>query len=347
MSRVLNCVEVTKRFGEVKAVDNLSVSLEEGQILSLLGPSGCGKTTTLRLLAGFVKPDSGVIEIDGRIVNGNDIFIPPEKRKIGIVFQDYALFPHLNVLNNITFGVNNGYGKEVAAKYISILGLDGLESRMPDQLSGGQQQRVALARALAPNPSVLLLDEPFSNLDTSLRMGVREEIRDILKENGVSVVFVTHDQEEAFFMGDKVAIMNSGALEQFGSPHEIYHYPCSKFVARFVGIADFLPVRTVGERAETVIGAIDLPREVRQCDNIDVMIRPDDVLIESSPDGRGTIISSVFQGGSYVYRVSTDTGEIIHCSQHHTVNLPVGTRVKMSFCSHHVPPVFQDGYRVE
>lgn len=347
MLQVLSCIEVTKRFGTVVAVDKLSITLENGQILSLLGPSGCGKTTTLRLLAGFAQPDEGVIEIGGRTVSGNRINIPPEKRRVGIVFQDYALFPHLNVLENITFGIRNGTGKAVAAKYMSLLGLGGLEKRMPDELSGGQQQRVALARALAPNPSVLLLDEPFSNLDASLRMEVREEIRDILKANGVSVIFVTHDQEEAFFMGDKVAIMNNGSLEQFGTPHEIYHFPYSKFVARFVGIADFLPVKTGSVTAETAIGKIDLPKEMRNCEDIDVMIRPDDVLIERSAEGRGTIISSVFQGGSYVYRVSTDTGEVIHCSQHHTVQLPVGTRVSLSFCSHHSPPVFQNGYRLE
>lgn len=347
MNPVLNCVEVSKRFGQVTAVDKLSISLEPGQILSLLGPSGCGKTTTLRLFAGFLSPDAGIIEIGGRTVDGYDIHIPPEKRRVGIVFQDYALFPHLNVQDNITFGIKNGHRNVIAGKYMALLGLHGLEARMPDELSGGQQQRVALARALAPNPNVLLLDEPFSNLDASLRLDVREEIRDILKANGISVIFVTHDQEEAFFMGDKVAIMNKGALEQFGSPHEIYHYPYTRFVAKFVGIADFLKVRNDSGMAVTSVGKLDFPAGIRNCENVEIMIRPDDVTIEYSPQGNGEVISSVFQGGSYIYRVMLETDEIIHCTQHHTVKLPVGTKVSVNYSTHHKPPFFQDGYRVE
>lgn len=346
MTQVLKCREVTKRFGSVIAVDSLTLTLEQGQILSLLGPSGCGKTTTLRLLAGFIPPDEGVIEIGGHTVNSNGIHIPPEKRRIGIVFQDYALFPHLTVLDNITFGIKSSDKESIAHKYMDLLGLGGLDSRMPDELSGGQQQRVALARALAPNPSVLLLDEPFSNLDASLRLEVREEIRDILKSKGISVVFVTHDQEEAFFMGDRIAIMNHGALEQFGSPHDIYHFPRSRFIAKFVGIADFLTVQSISGMAETVIGKLTLPGEIKDTGDVELMIRPDDVLIEKSVDGHGKVISCVFQGGSYIYRVATDSGEIIHCAQHHTVELPVGTRVSLSFCSHHTPPFFKDGYRV-
>ncbi len=347
MSDILRCENLTKSFGSLTVVDNMSFSLEPGQILSLLGPSGCGKTTILRLITGFLFPDQGVIEIDGRRVNDSNVHVPPEKRGVGIVFQDYALFPHLNVLQNITFGIRDGDKEAIAAKYISLLGLDGLESRMPGQLSGGQQQRVALARALAPDPKVLLLDEPFSNLDASLRISVREEIRDILKSNNVSAIFVTHDQEEAFFVGDKVAIMNQGILEQLGTSYDIYHNPNSRFIANFVGTADFIPVKIVSNKASTCLGNFDLPNGLNGSHHLEIMTRPDDIEINTSAENtNGSIMSCVFQGGSFIYRVSMDTGEMLHCAQHHTVSINLGSRVSVSISPHHKPLFFEDGYRL-
>lgn len=347
MDQILKCIEVSKSFGQVKAVSRLSVTLEAGQTLSLLGPSGCGKTTVLRLIAGFISPDEGVIEIGGNTVSGYRKFVPPEKRKVGIVFQDYALFPHLNVYKNIIFGVRKSEERYNVQKFISLLGLEGLEERMPSELSGGQQQRVAIARALVPRPHVLLLDEPFSNLDNNLRLAVREEIRDVLRSTGISVIFVTHDQEEAFYMGDKVAVMRHGSLEQFGSPNEIYHFPYSKFVAKFVGIADFLPVDVKNGVGITGLGEVTLPGDLMHTEGVELMVRPDDVVIGNSINTNATVISAAFQGDNYLYRISLDSGEVIHCTQHHTVRIKHGRRVNVMLAEHHNPPFFSRGYRVE
>lgn len=337
---------MTKRFGSVTAVDNLSLNLKQGEILSLLGPSGCGKTTLLRLLAGFVSPDEGEIEIGGRRVNAKNINVPPEKRGLGIVFQDYALFPHLTVLKNVEFGLKNGDKDGAASKYISLLGLKGLESRFPSELSGGQQQRVAIARALAPGAEVLLLDEPFSNLDASLRLEVREEILDILKSNKVSTIFVTHDQEEAFFMGDRVAVMKDGELEQIGTPYDIYHVPNSRFIAEFVGTADFLSVYSVLGKASTILGDFEPPGDLAGHDGLEIMVRPDDVAIGRSGELTATVVSCAFQGDSYLYRISLDSGQVLHCSEHHAVRYEPGARVSVSIAPHHSPLFFQNGKRV-
>ncbi|GIV97167.1 MAG: hypothetical protein KatS3mg057_1824 [Herpetosiphonaceae bacterium] len=220
------CEGISKRYGTVQAVREVTLALERGQFLALLGPSGCGKTTTLRLLAGFEIPDSGEIAIGGQKVSAPGLFIPPERRRIGMVFQDYALFPHMNVERNIAYGLSRG--PEQAARIqevLELVGLVGLEKRMPHELSGGQQQRVALARALAARPEVVLLDEPFSNLDTGLRVRVRAEVREILARAGATAVFVTHDQEEALSLADQVAVMLNGQLVQCASPEEVLSPP--------------------------------------------------------------------------------------------------------------------------
>ncbi len=239
-SVILRLSEVNKRFpaSPTLAVDNISFSLTEGEILGLLGPSGCGKTTLLRMIAGFEKPSQGVIELGGRIVADQKTFIPPEKRNTGMVFQDYALFPHLTIADNIAFGLKNS-GEKLSSRAINarvaetldLVGLQGLEKRYPHQLSGGQQQRVALARALAPKPSLILLDEPLSNLDVQVRQRLRHEIRHILKATGISAIFVTHDREEAMVISDTIAVLCQGKLEQINNPEEIYSHPASRFVA--------------------------------------------------------------------------------------------------------------------
>ena len=238
---------VSKHFGTkvapILAANEVALTVDSGELLALLGPSGCGKTTTLRLIAGFERVDAGTIEIDGEVVASRSVHVQPERRRVGMVFQEYALFPHVSVLANIEFGLRRmaAADKEVRTKEIlDLTGLVGLEQRMPHELSGGQQQRVALARALAPRPALILLDEPFSNLDASLRARVRAEVREILRAANTTAVFVTHDQEEALSLVDQVAVMLDGSVEQVASPHELYTNPANRAVAEFIGDANFL-----------------------------------------------------------------------------------------------------------
>ncbi|HYN88168.1 MAG TPA: ABC transporter ATP-binding protein, partial [Ardenticatenaceae bacterium] len=237
----VECTGLAKSFGDVRAVDNLSLAVRPGEVVAVLGPSGCGKTTALRLIAGFERPDAGEVRIGERVVAGRDTCLPPERRRVGLVFQNYALFPHMSVAENVAYGVRRGQDRAARVREIlSRVELDGLDARLPHELSGGQQQRVALARALAPQPEVLLMDEPFSNLDAGLRAQVRKEVREILRVTNTAVLFVTHDQEEALLMGDRVAILHAGAVEQVGAPADVFHTPATRFVAGFLGVADFI-----------------------------------------------------------------------------------------------------------
>ncbi|MCX8195689.1 MAG: ABC transporter ATP-binding protein [Acidilobaceae archaeon] len=233
---------ITKRFGKVLAVNEVSFSVEKGEILSLLGPSGCGKSTTLRIIAGLLKPDNGSVIFSGRDITD----LPPERRNFGMVFQNYALWPHMTVFDNVAFGLRmRGYGKEEIRRRVKevleLVKLSGMESRYPSQLSGGQQQRVALARAIAPNPDVVLMDEPLSNLDAKLREELRHELRSLLKSLRITTVYVTHDQSEAMAISDKIAVMNAGRVIQVGSPAEIYKEPADPFVATFIGDSVAVP----------------------------------------------------------------------------------------------------------
>lgn len=286
MGTALQVDHVSKKFGTAEAVKEISLQADEGEFITLLGPSGCGKTTTLRLLAGFEEPDAGKIRIGNQVVADKDHFIPAEKRRIGMVFQDYALFPHLTVLDNIAFGLNGDKKTQSkrAEEMMHLVGLDIFGSRMPYELSGGQQQRVALARALAPQPDILLLDEPFSNLDAALRTQVRAEVRSILRASETTTIFVTHDQEEALSLSDRVAVIFDGELHQMGAPFELYTRPSTRQVASFVGEANFIQAEAKGSTAETVLGKVKLltPKE----GNIEVLIRPD--MLHLLPTDEGT-----------------------------------------------------------
>jgi iron(III) transport system ATP-binding protein len=282
---ILQLGEVTRTFGSEAAVDSLSLAVREGEILTLLGPSGCGKTTTLRLLAGLTRPDAGTISVAGETVAGEGRFVPPEERDVGLVFQEFALFPHLTVAENVAFGIEDWPAEKREARVDELLDLVSLSSygdHSPDDLSGGQRQRIALARSLAPEPDVLLLDEPFSNLDVALRTEMREEVRRILKAAGVTAVSVTHDQEEALSISDRVAVVHDGRIEQIGRPEAVFEHPESRFVAEFLGQAGFLSGELEEGLIATGVGTLHagmLEGLSREYDGaaVDVLVRPDDL----------------------------------------------------------------------
>ncbi|MEW6410300.1 MAG: ABC transporter ATP-binding protein [Nitrospirota bacterium] len=334
---------VSKFFNEVVAVSNLTMEVKKGEFFSLLGPSGCGKTTILRLIAGLESPDRGSIVIGETIVAG-EIWQKPEKRGVGIVFQDYALFPHMTIFNNIVFGLQGCSRIELKKRVMELLELIGLSDmvqRYPHELSGGQQQRVALARALAPSPKVMLLDEPFSDLDADLRLELRTETKRILKEKGTTTILVTHDQEEAFSLSDRVGVLNKGRLEQVGTPTEIYHKPKSRFVAGFVGKADFVIGRIEGNLVVSDIGTFringDMPEGYR---DVDLMVRPDDVDFIIVHEGDVTIIDAQFLGSEIIYKLLLPDGKTIHSIKSSILTFPVSSRVKVKVDPTHIV-VFQ------
>ena len=335
----VTCRNLHKSFEGQPVVQDVSLSVSPGSILVLLGPSGCGKTTTLRLIAGFEQLDYGRIEIDNQLVADGNLHTPPEKRRTGIVFQDYAIFPHLNLAQNVGFGLKRGQSARVD-EMLEFVGLPGLGQRMPHQLSGGQQQRVALARALAPQPVVLLLDEPFSNLDAALRVEMRQEVRRLLKASGTTAVFVTHDQEEALFMGDQVGVMNAGRLEQVGTPETIFHQPRTRFVAEFLGQTDFLPGEVTSQGVQTPLGILPQTLPLANGTQIEVAVRPDDLRLAPDDVGNGHIISRQFVGIAFVYGVRLQDGTLIHSWQPHENNLAEGTAVSVQFATPHALPCF-------
>ena len=331
---IVEIENVGKQFDKrtIPAVQDVGLTLRRSDILGLLGPSGCGKTTLLRLVAGFERPDAGTIAIAGRTVAGNGDWVPPEKRDVGIVFQDYALFPHLTVAQNIGFGLKQGQNRKQRLKEaISLVGLEGLEKRYPHQLSGGQQQRVALARALAPQPAVILLDEPLSNLDVQVRLRLREEIRKILKASGTSGIFVTHDREEALCVSDYLGVMRQGRLEQLGTPEEVYSQPGTRFVAEFVTQANFLPARRRGQLWETEVGCFEVSDRLSpECDRGEVTIREEDVILKPDDTGLVVIRDRQFLGREHRYCLVTPSGKELNARTTTAKLLPVGTRVRLA-----------------
>jgi iron(III) transport system ATP-binding protein len=323
---ILQLHQVSKQFerSATPAVNQVSLDLASGEILGLLGPSGCGKTTLLRLMGGFEQPRSGEIRLGGEVVADGSRLLPPERRDVGMVFQDYALFPHLTVAKNVAFGLQQPRRKkfgvqqmaELVKGAIGLVGLAGLEERYPHELSGGQQQRVALARAIAPQPAMILLDEPLSNLDVQVRLYLRQEIRNILKTAGMAAVFVTHDQEEALSICDRIAVMNQGRLEQIGTPEMLYQAPMSKFVAEFVTQANFLPAQLVDGVWQTEIGLF--PAGEISGDRAEIMVRQEDVQLVADTASRCVVRDRQFLGREYRYWVVTPEGRSIY------VRCPVG-----------------------
>ena len=342
---VLDLDGLRKSYGTETVVEGLSLSVREGEILTLLGPSGCGKTTTLRLIAGLERPDGGAVRLNGESMSGSS-FVAPENRGVGVVFQEFALFPHLTARENVAFGLKDRPDGEVESRVddlLELVDLAGQGDSYPDQLSGGQQQRVALARSLAPEPDILLLDEPFSNLDVDLRVEMREEVRKIIKRTGVTAVSVTHDQEEALSISDRVAVMNDGRIEQVGDPETVFQHPESRFVAAFLGYASFVPGYVSGDAVETDLGTV--PREqihglAREYDHtrIDLLVRPDDVSarpVADAAEGCGRVVGRRYLGPTFLYQVELDTGESIQCMHNHDEAVPESGPVDLALRADH------------
>lgn len=339
--------QLTKSFDQYNtAVYKLDLNVYRGEILALLGPSGCGKTTILRLIAGFEKPEHGSIVLNKRLIVGQGVFTPPEQRGVGMVFQEYALFPHMTVFENVGFGLHKKSKAQIEETVLAMLKLVGLQDfahRFPHELSGGQRQRIALARALAPRPVLLLLDEPFSNLDADLRAQMRVELRAILKSIQATAILVTHDQEEAMYFGDRVAVINQGKLEQIGTPEEIFHQPVSRFVAEFMGETNFLPGEVKAGVIETELGVLNQNVDFPDGTRVELALRPDDVQFKLQSDGESKVLARNFRGPTNVYRLQLPSGRELQAMENHTHIIPPGAAVAVYLNPGHDLAVFSAG----
>jgi iron(III) transport system ATP-binding protein len=317
----------------------LSFSLEKGQIGCLLGLSGCGKTTVLRCIAGFESLQEGEILINGQRVSSRDLTLPTEQRKIGMVFQDYALFPHLSIANNIGFGLHALTRAQRQARVdelLDVVGLSGFGNAYPHEVSGGQQQRVALARALAPKPELLLLDEPFSNLDVALRERLGIEVRDILKRENTTAILVTHDQHEAFAIADEIGVMHEGRIAQWDSAYQIYHEPANRFVADFVGEGVFLKGTVLAnEHIDIGLGVIKgtIPADCPQGTSVDVLMRPDDIVHDDESPLQAKVLAKAFRGADFLYTLELSTGDqvlsLVPSHHNHAIGEKIGIQLEI------------------
>ncbi len=342
---VLSLESVTTAFDGEPAIENFTLSVHDGELLTILGPSGCGKTTVLRTIAGLEHPDAGTVRIDGITVADDETFFQPEKRDVGIVFQDFALFSNMTVAENVGFGIEDWPADRRATRVeelLTLVGLEGAEDRSPQDLSGGQKQRVALARALAPEPEVLLLDEPFSSLDRDLRERMREEVRRILQAAGVTTVFVTHDQTEALSISDRVAVMCDGRLEQVGHPESVFKGPNTRFVANFLGNPTFLEGTVGSEAVSTAIGPIALeqlpglsPADVGK--PVEVVVRPDDLEARGVPESEsdGVVRRRSYEGSTIRYRIELADGTSLEAMHNHTSVVDLDDPVALGLVADH------------
>jgi len=344
MPTLLELRRIHHAYGDREVVRGLSLALPRGAIGCLLGASGCGKTTVLRCIAGFEAVRAGEIVLNGQVVSSPRGTLPPEKRRIGMVFQDYALFPHLSVLENVAFGLHGHARAERArraAEYLDAVGLGGERRKFPHELSGGQQQRIALARALAPQPDLLLLDEPFSNLDVELRERLGQEVREIIKRSGTTAVLVTHDQQEAFAIADEIGIMHDGEIQQWDSAYNLYHRPANRFVADFVGQGVFLPGSVKSAREVDIeLGALrgEIPPMCELgCDTcgkgcqVEVLLRPDDIVHDDASALRAEVLHKAFRGAEILYTLRLASGRkvlaLVPSHHNHALGEHIGIRL--------------------
>jgi iron(III) transport system ATP-binding protein len=325
MPRQLDVRDVSVAYGNDPVVRSVSFTLKKGDIGCLLGPSGCGKTTLLRAIAGFEPVTGGEVHIQGRLVSGTGQTLAPEQRRVGMVFQDFALFPHLTAERNVAFGLRHlsrGERRGRVAELLRLVGLEHAGRRYPHQLSGGMQQRVALARAMAPRPDILLLDEPFSSMDAELREQLAREVRQVLKRDGITAVLVTHDQLEAFAMADRIGVLGAGRLRQWGTGFDLYHEPADRFVADFIGQGIMLPGRVVDDRQiETELGLVSgrYAHGLSRGRSAELLLRPDDVIHDDSSPLKAEVVTRAFRGAEYLYGLRLESGIQILCmvQSHH------------------------------
>ena len=328
---------VSKRFDDTVAVDEVSFELGSSELLALVGPSGCGKSTLLRLVAGLLSADRGTITLAGRIVDDGHHHVPPERRGIGLVFQEHALFPHLTVGDNVAFGIRKQTDADARVRHVlALVGLAEYRHRFPHELSGGERQRVALARAIAPRPSLMLLDEPFASLDPNLKAQIRADVVNVLRAEETPAVFVTHDQSEALAIGDRVAVMRAGSILQIGTPEAVFHEPCNTFVASFMGEASYLPI--VGTDCELGPVPVDGPVPAGTV----AMVRPDDVTFEPDATGDAEVVDAEFRGSMWCYSLRLPSGAIVRSTRTHLLRAPIGTRVRASLNPGHRPVLVLD-----
>jgi iron(III) transport system ATP-binding protein len=333
MSSAIEITGVAKRFGPVEALRESDLRIEAGELFGVLGPSGCGKSTLLRLVMGFERPDAGTIKVGDRVLAGDGQWVPPERRRVGMVVQDYALFPHLDVRRNVEFGLHRTAKSErgaIAQRALELVGLQHKSGSYPHQLSGGERQRVALARALAPEPEVVLLDEPFSSLDASLRAELRREVELILRDVGATAVLVTHDQEEALSLSDRLAVMREGRIVQVGSPRDIYWRPAERWVAGFVGEVNVLHGVARGRAVATDYGTFDLMFCEPAQGPVNIAVRPEQFDLAPDLQGNAEVVEREFYGHDVMYRVHHQNGRNLLVQSPSTALLDIGSRVMLT-----------------